>query len=756
MSDKVKLSAEVEHIIFFRDNWGIIKCNVKQIIKGELSEINWEILPVIFKGNMPQPVEGCTYIIVASYAPDSRYGDQYLIDAMYAPIDFDDSDEIGKKKYLLSIFTAGQVEAMFEALNDPFKALKNNDKKELVKIKGCGLKTADVWVRRFDSNYKRAKIYIELEDYGLTDKMIDSLVRTYKSPDLVIDKVKNNPYVLVNEVNGIGWKKADDIAIKGGIDPLGALRVSEFIKYYLFQCGEQGMSYVEPDMLLGAILDNVGEDVSDTVITEALGMLDLWHNEEKTRIGIKYYRELEEKIAKELIRIRDAESDFTYDNWKDRIKELEKEQGWEFTDEQMRGIEAALKNNIVIIHAPAGAGKSSLVSGVLAALPSYSHVMCALSGRASARLAELTGEEGFTIHRLLGFPKGEKAYQDFIYHQDNKLCYEIYIVDEISMVDARLFYYLIRAIPSGSKLIMLGDDAQLEAIGCGNIAFDLIHSPEIIDVPLTKIHRQAAKSAIITESLAIRSGQQIVNKNWFGKETRGELQDLQIECYGDSSNSYYKVMEQFQRLRAQKDFNIMETQILVPVKKRGDANTFNLNNDIQELYNPASKNKREEAVMTISSGLHIFREGDKVINTVNNYKTDPVVYNGNIGIFKRFDMMIDEDGYEEDCMVINFRGIGTVKIPKQYWNYLDLAYAITYHKFQGDQADYIIMNLDFNSYSLLTRQLIYTGITRAKKKCFLIAQTSALRYGTAQEAVSQKQTHLQDCLYELTHPKLVF
>ena len=750
MSDdkRIKVDASVEYIPYFKDNWGIIKCSIdrvrsgKDIYKGDL---------IVFKGQMPEPVKGFQYTIVADFESDPKWGDQYVIQSMYTAIEFGDEDDVGKKKYLSSLYTPYQVECMYKALEDPFEALKKRDMESLVKIKGCALKTATYWCHKFHEHYDRAKIYIELEDYNLTNNIVNRLMTTYHSPDLVIDKVKNNPYVLVNEVNGLGWKKADEIALKGGIDPLGETRVAEYIKYYLKQSGNNGMSWLTPDQLLGAILDEIGEEVEDSTITKAIGSLDLWYNEDKTKIGLPYYKLLSMLIAVELLRIKNAESNFKYDGWEKRIKELEQEQGWEFTDEQINGIKMGLENNVLVISGSAGSGKTSLVGGILAAIPDYSHVMCALSGRASARLAEVTGEIGYTIHRLLGY-----SGAGFKYYQDNQLGYDIYILDEISMVDAELFYYLIRAIPSGSKIIMLGDPAQLEAIGCGNVAYDMINSPEIPDILLTKIHRQAAKSAIITNSTAVRHGEQIVDKDWSGTEVRGELQDLVLDCYLDSSNSFYKVMEYFQRLYSQKDFDIMETQIIVPIKKRGTANTYTLNNDIQELYNPARDGLKEESVMTTSSGLRIFRVGDKVINTVNNYKIEPTVYNGNIGIIKDITIEENEEGDETDIMIIDFVGIGRVSIPKDYWDQLDLAYAITVHKYQGSQSDNIIFNFDFASYSLLTRQLIYTGITRAKKKCYLVCQTGALRYGIAQEAISRKQTHLQDSLYEVAHPKLVF
>lgn len=747
-NNRIKVDACIEHKIFFRDNWGIIKCSIEKVRSGD--GIYKDDL-IIFKGQMPQPIEGCIYTIIADFVHDPKWGDQYVIQSIFTALDFSEGDDIGKKKYLSSLFTPYQIDCMYGALNDPFEALKKRNMKALVRVKGCGLKTATVWCHRFHEHYDRAKIYIELEDYGLTNNVVNRLMSAYHSADLVVDKIKNNPYVLVNEVNGINWKKADEIALKGGIDPLGETRVAEYIKYYLKRSGDNGMSWLTPDQLLGAILDEIGEEVEDSTITKAIKSLDLWFNDEKTKIGLPHFKWLSEQIAIELLRLKNAESDFKYDGWKDRIKSLEDEQGWEFTDEQMNGIKMGLENNVLVISGSAGSGKTSLVGGILAAIPDYSHVMCALSGRASARLAEVTGETGYTIHRLLGY-----SGAGFKYYQENQLGYDIYILDEISMVDAELFYYLIRAIPSGSKLIMLGDPAQLEAIGCGNVAYDMIQSKEIPDILLTKIHRQAAKSAIITNSTAVRHGEQIIDAEWSGTEVRGELQDLVLDCYLDSSNSFYKVMEYFQRLYAQKDFDILETQVIVPVKKRGDSNTYNLNNDIQELYNPARDGLKEESVMTVSSGLRIFRVGDKVINTVNNYKVEPTIYNGNIGIIKDITIEEDEEGDETDVMIIDFVGIGRVSIPKDYWEQLDLAYAITVHKYQGSQSDNIIFNFDFASYGLLSRQLIYTGITRAKKKCYLVCQTGALRYGVAQEAISRKQTHLQDSLYEIAHPKLVF
>lgn len=752
--DKIKIIGNVERIRYFKNSWGIISCYIESVEEG-----NWDEPYIICKGEMAEPILGQSYKITGNMVHDAKYGDQLDIINMRSVVDFDESNDRGKRQFLSSIFTPLQVQNMYEALSDPYAALKNNDSKELIKVKGCGLDTATRWILKFNLNVSMAKIFTELEDYNLTNNMIQKLMDTYGSPELVIEKVKKNPYILVTEVNGIGWAKADNIAMSGGLDKYSPERISSFILFYLKDKAENGCSWITTDELLGGILDTLGEDIPDERITEAIRFIEnkLWYNENKDKIGLAKYYNLENNIAKELLRLQNEDNRFKYDNWSDEIKRLENKQGWEFTSEQKLGIQTVLDNNVVIIHGYSGTGKTSLVSAMLAVLKKYSFVQTALAGRAASRLSEVTGKEGYTIHRLLGYPKGEKEFGGFEYHRFNQLGYDIYIVDEISMIGLSLFYALIQAIPTGSKLIMLGDIGQLESIGSGNIAHDLIQSPEIPTVELTQIHRQAAKSAIIAESIKLRHGQQIIEKDWVGEETRGELQDLTLDVFSDSSNTFYRIMRKWSIEMNKDNFSPMNVQVIVPVKNRGDACTYKLNNAIQELVNPPT-NKKKQIELTSYKQTYIIREGDKVINTANNYKVTPNIYNGNLGTVLSITNDTDElsDTYGELIMVIDFIGIGKVTLSKDYFKGIELGYAITCHKFQGSEADVIIYGIDFNSYSLLTREQIYTGITRAKKHAYFIAQNSALRYATSQEGVSQKKTHLVQCLDEVAHPKLTF
>lgn len=749
---RIKAVVSVERVRFYKNEWGIAEVSINEVKQGTV--IGAKYNTIVIKGTMPELIVGNMYNLTADYVCDDKWGDQYDIVSIYTDLNCYGDNPDGKRKFLNAVFTPLQVQNMYEVLEDPFTVLQNQDANELVKVKGCGMKNAASWITRFEDNIHLAQMYSELDGYGLTNNMMNRLLDRYKSPDVAIEKIKNNPYILCTEVEGIGWKTADRLALEGGIAEYDVKRVSAYILHYLGENSGQGNDYITTDELMGALIEGLGEDIPDEAISAAIHENEnkLWWNDEKTLIGMKYYRYLAEQTANHIARIMKAKSHiFPKDDYKTAIRQMEAKQGWNFTEEQLDGIEIILNNNVCVITGSAGTGKSTLVSAVLKVLGKYSFAQCALSGRAGSRMAEITGEEGYTIHRLLGYPCQDEEYgkNGFTFHDENQLPYDIIIVDEISMIDAQLFYYLIRAVQTGSKLIMLGDPGQLEPIGNGNIAQDLISCPDIPTVHLTQIQRQSEESAIVTESMKVISGVQLLTKGQVGKFTFGELQDLTIDCYSDRSNTFYKIMQRFSEYMNEPDFNIMSVQIIVPMKSRGDCNTHNINNTIQEMYNPPSENKNE-LVVNKGEVVYVLRDGDKVINTRNNYKTDPPIFNGNIGVVKEISL-------EEDFVTVEFLGIGIVQIFNFKKNgSLELGYAVTVHKMQGSEFDNIIFGLDYSSYPLLNRNLLYTGMTRAKKKCDLICETNALRKAIATEWVSKKKTHLKDAIYNELHPKVVF
>jgi exodeoxyribonuclease V alpha subunit len=706
-------------------------------------------------GIMPYLMEDADYEISATEVENKKYGKQYQVNSinLYLPNGIESKE--GQKEFLDIIFTKLQVKEMYEALDDPYMTLKDGDISSLVKVKNCGMKTAVAWIDKFKTYMPLSNAMKELSEYGLTEALLRRIVNHYKSSDIAVEIIQNKPYKLI-EVNGVGWHKCDEIAMKGGLKPDSPERIGTYILYYLQERANEGYSYIPADAnteiengivsktqkpinFIDTMIEFFGDDISDEALKGGLDYVNdqLWFSDDRRFVGLKRIYDLEMSVAENLIRIRDGENDFKYSNWKDIIKQKEIDQGWEYNEQQIKGIKAVLENQVVVITGKAGTGKSSIVDAMIAVLQGYSYAQTALSGRAAARMAEITHEEGYTIHRLLGFPKGDRDHGGFVFHEDNKLPRDIIILDEVSMVDGELFNRLVKAIKTGSKLIMLGDTGQLECIGCMNIAADLIASKEIVSIELSQIHRQAANSGIITESIKAREGIQLIEKDWIGTEVRGKLNDLVLDCFSDKSNTFYKVM-QHASSELEDGTDIMDLMVIAPSYKN-ESGVDNLNAALQSLYNPDSPEKKEVFVQK-SSKAWILREGDKIINVQNDYyaknKFTAGIFNGNIGVVKNIDI-------DANTIAVDFQDIpGIMILPKKNWKDLELGYAITCHKAQGSQCKKVIVGLDFGSFIQLSREWVYTAMTRAIDKCYMVAQNNALRYAVSKNSISVKRTHL--------------
>lgn len=401
-------------------------------------------------------------------------------------------------------------------------------------------------------------------------------------------------------------------------------------------------------------------------------------------------------------------------------------------------------------------GKSSLVSGILSVLGEYNFAQCSLAGKAAARLKEVTGEDGYTIHRLLGYsPLNLKHSSSFFTYNDyekSPLPYDIIILDEISLIGGEIFLDLIKAIPSGAKLIMLGDMGQLESIGCLNLASDIYHSNVIPKVELTKVHRQAQKSGIITTSHLIRNSEDIFERGFEGEVVVGELQDMVLDIYSDSEQSLTTVIEQFIKWYnsdlVKKD--IMKIQVISPVKERGDASVYKLNTEIQKIVNPQTEENLSDLIK-VKVGEDKFvelRENDKILCVSNQYglcNQDGVpvdIFNGWTGIIRSivgasvevYFPIIDE-------FVILSR--------EQVQSTLTLGYAATCHKMQGSSNTVIIGVIDYTTPpQMRTKELLYTLVTRAEKLCVLVGQRGAIIEAIRKSGISNKQTFLCEMLRE--------
>lgn len=776
----IKIEAKLSKILFPKypeilgkgDNtFGIVSWYPMLIHEGDPCVDSWG--NIVVKGNYEEEIDLTTdYTIIAKEVHDEQRGTQYEL--MFIGKLMDLSSVANQRAFLETFLTEKQISEMYKTLENPLATIEAHDIAALKKVNGIGDYIANCIIERFEDNKDNCEIYLELDEYGLTPKFIQRLIKQYKNPHKVVEIIKKNPYQLSFDVDGIGFKTADAIALKSGISETSPERIKGYINYLLHDLAQNGNSFTTSGELTAYIFDEFGgkENILEvylddrgnvtgnnigTAINELQqkGVIVVEDSENKSdrRVYLKEYYNLEKQIAKHLKRIANSKNNFNYDNWEQVVTKQENKQGWKFTEEQKAGIKLGLDKQVCFITGGAGTGKSSLVSGILESLKKYSFAQTALAGKASARLQEVTGKEGFTIHRLLNYqpPSG------FAYDENNPLPYDIIVLDEISLVGGEIFLSLIKAIPNGTKLIILGDMGQLESIGCMNLAFDLYNSQFITTVELTKIHRQAQKSGIIVASQQMRNGEAVLDKKFTGEKTIGELQDMHFDIADTTNTTRERVMKWFKE-KYESDLvnDIMDIQILSPCTVRGDASVFNLNLDVQNYINPKSEDKEEIRVNIGKDKNYYLREGDKVMCIKNNYKVTGSkrsgVFNGWCGILKKIDSL---SGFHE--VYIPMIDDTMIFTTNELISGVVLGYASTIHKYQGSSAKVIIGAFDNTTPpKMRTKELLYTLWTRAEKDCVTVAQNSALYSAAFNSGINDKNTFLVELLDETTEPIMCF
>ena len=744
-------------------DFAIFSMRITKWIDNKIDEIE----TIKLKGTTCTLEYGTTYKVFCKLAETHEiYGDTYGLIYISKCIDISNKDK--QKEFLRNVLNENLVEKLFDEYDDVIKLLENRDVKSLMKIKGIGNQVALRMIDEYEESKDYSSIYMELGQLGFTHTFIKKLVDFYKSPDTVIDIVKNNPYDLLR-VEGIGFKKADEVACKVGITQYDIRRIKGFLLYYLNDQGEAGRSYLNYQDLMKALYDTLGfvpEEIINATAKQMIDNKDVVVLDNGSKIALKKFYDLEKNIMNELFRlqiglVKVVENDsnkvnsihddyiprsFNIGNWETITENVEEKQGFMFTDEQRAAIKLSLDNHVMALTGGAGVGKTSTANGICSLYSGYSILACALSGKASVRITEATGLPASTIHRALGYQNGE-----FMFNKENKLAVDIVLIDEATMINGTLFLSLLEAIPTGAKVIIMGDVQQLTPIGNCQVFADILDSNVLPVVKLSKPHRQALRSGIIPTSIKIANQQQIFDGNYTGNAIIGELEDMELDISGKGNDESIsdKIIKHFQ-VELEKFHDIMEVQICVPMKLRGELSCYNLNSKIQSIYNPKLSNCNEIEIFLEKKNdeakKYIIRVGDKVINTKNNYKcinlegnTTPV-FNGNMGIVKE----IEKNG----MCTIDFIGIGEVIFTKSDCKNLELGYACTVHKLQGSGFCSTIVGLDNSSYIMNNSELLYTAITRAKKYCVLIANNYAVVKSIQTKEVKTKQTFLKDMLLE--------
>lgn len=750
---KVRVKARLDHITYPRSgqisgSWTIATFNLLEVLEGDFPiELEWKN-QFVAKGKMPALNNTDMYIISAFVIEDEKYGLQLETESMYVDYNLDDVEE--QRKFFSFFLTPNQIEVLYSQFEDPMRLLKERDIDSLVKAKGIGPVTAQRMITKYEDCQDKGLAYVKFYDLGLTKGAIDKLVKFYGSPEAAVAVIENNPYTLIIQVPGYGWNKADAIALAQGLTLDCPERMGAYLVHYLREQAEiNGNSWVNVDDLCLAIEQVCGPTDQEKVyevVRRGIRDKTLYFDNADGRIGLTEYRRLEENLADEIVRIQNGSAAIPIDERKAKevLAKVEEEQGFGFTEEQNAAIWNTLNSQFSILTGLGGTGKTSAVNGIAHVLREHNYrvAQVSLSGRAASKLTEITHIPGQTIHRLLGY---DPESGGFHYNKENPVPYDIIIGDEVSMWGGEITLDLLRAVPNGAKVLFIGDPKQLEAIGLASVLTDTIKSQTIPTVQLTKIQRQKADSGIITQSLKVACGEQIVSANSTGTEYRGALRDFKLVTYIDAGLTQSKIIDEFNELYKEKGVPAKDIQVLVPMRSKGEASCRALNIAIQEIVNGCPQ--RNEVTINYADGnfkyCYTYRKNDRVIIMKNNYKTinteghkEPI-FNGNVGYIKEIG---------PDYMIINLTEQGDIILTEDNYDNLSLAYAITVHKKQGDSSPYVIGAIDSSSYALISKELLYTMITRARKYCVIVGQKRILQQAVKISRVKTKQTWLKELL----------
>lgn len=566
-------------------------------------------------------------------------------------------------------------------------------------------------IYREQEDLRRAILF--LGEYGIKPNYALKIYKKYKSR--TIDVVTKNPYSLAEDIFGIGFKIADNIAAKVGIAPDSKFRIRAGVKYMLNYASSNGHVYL-PVQVLSEKTAELLEISDDKIDNEMTSMhIENYIRIERTpvrqNVYLNYFFYAEEYVARRLVELSMAQ--IKVNNYDNDIDELENIEKIKFAPQQREAIKLAMNNGVLVITGGPGTGKTTIINAIikLCQAEGYEVSLAAPTGRAAKRMEETTGHSAQTIHRLLGisFSDDDSRQQSFERNEDNPLETDVIIIDESSMVDILLIQGLLKAVQDGTRLILVGDGNQLPSVGPGNVLKDIINSGIIKVASLTEIFRQAQESSIVTNAHKINNGQ-------YPDLTKKDSDFFFMKRY--NINELCSLVVSLVSHRLPKYLNcdpIKDIQVLTPMRKN-PTGVYALNTILQEALNPPSPNKREKEFRKI-----IFREGDKVMQIKNNYNTEwKVLEKGRIidegtGVFNGDEGIINYIDEENEYLEIIFDENKVTHIKFEQMDELELSYAVTIHKSQGSEYKAIVMPIHSGPPMLMSRNLLYTGLTRAKK-----------------------------------------
>lgn len=564
---------------------------------------------------------------------------------------------------------------------------------------------------------------IFLQQYGISLNLAVKIYQTYAAD--VYRIIKENPYKLADDIEGVGFKIADEIAAKVGIRTDSDFRIRSGILYSLLQAAADGHTYLPQEELtrrtaglLGIDEEFIGKHYMDLAIEQKIKI-------KGSHIYSASYYYMEATSAA-MLQALNTEYDIPDIEIEQQIRRIEKQSGMEPDQMQTQAVKEAVKNGLLIITGGPGTGKTTTINTIIRyfELEGLDIFLGAPTGRAAKRMSETTGYEARTIHRMLELNGGVDGSTGFARNADNPLETDVIIIDEMSMVDISLMHSLLKAVARGTRLILVGDVNQLPSVGAGSVLKDIIESECFPVVKLTKIFRQASQSDIIVNAHKINNGEQVI------------LDNKSMDFFFLKRYEADKIINVTIQLIAQKlpkfvDASPFDIQVLTPMRK-GLLGVERLNGILQQYLNPKSAEKREK-----EQGGHIFREGDKVMQTKNNYQLEwevrskyGLTIDKGLGVFNGDMGVIREINEYAETMTVEFDEGRTVEYSLRSLEELELAYAITIHKSQGSEYPAVVIPLLNGPKMLMNRNLLYTAVTRAKKCVTLVGDD-----GTFQEMI---------------------
>lgn len=710
----ITIEGVAEAIVFRNEDNGYTICKLR---------CEKEVVTIV--GIIPFINESQEYSVQGEWTVHTKFGKQFKIETIHEIIPTTTS---GIEKYLASGIIEGVGKITAKKIveyfgEDTIKVLDKNIER-LEEIPGIGKKRIDTITKSYLEQRVTKDIIIFFQSYGIT---VNMAMKIYKKFGVnCVNIVKDNPYILTEYINGIGFRTADSIAKSLGIEKDSLFRIKSGVIYIINEFCAVGNTFIpierltEKSMkLLGISNEKVDEGIYELIMDgkikgEVVDNIDAIYN-----ISYLY---LEMSVTRKIIELATTKYDKLNLNIDKEIKEFEGEANIKLANSQKEAVEGAFLNGIEVITGGPGTGKTTIINCIVSIFEGLGLkvYMAAPTGRAAKRMAEATGREAKTIHRLLEIGSYSEEEVDEIENETSSIECDVLIVDEASMIDISLMNALLKAMQIGTRLIIVGDVDQLPSVGPGNVLRDIIESEAVKVVRLNEIFRQGQESMIVQNAHLINEGKMpILNtKN----------SDFYLERATESEVMLEKIIGLVKtRLpKFNKSWNsIKDIQVLSPMRK-GIMGIDNLNTQLQQVLNPKSNDKDEVEVKDM-----IFRVGDKVMQIKNNYtlkwnknnssEEGKGVFNGDVGY-------ITEINEDEDKIIVCFEDDKIVEYEESDLDEITLAYAVTIHKSQGSEFPVVIMPMFMGPPLLMNRNLLYTGITRAKKLVVLVGSSKVVEF----------------------------